>query len=501
MLHLVELERAARVLDARLRRRRLQAIAQPDATSLVLTAYGGEGEERGRVYVRLVCRPESARVSEPASPPASSPRPPGFLQSLRAKLRSARIAGCRIRGGDRQLALRLETPEGELELLLALFGRRSNLVLLDAADRIVAALRPLAETRPELALGEPWIDPTSTPPKGGPDRFADVPDSELLAAIEAHYAELEARGETRSLRRRLEQALRKQARALDRKLEKLSHEMAEAEADTACEREGQLLKSVLPKVAKGDTRVVAHDFETEEEVVIPLDPTRTPAENLESLFKRYRKALRTLTKGGAQQEAVRADRGALAALQAELDALREEDQELVALAARPEVARLLERHAPAERPTPAGAGAPREKRLAGLVLPARLTPRRYRTAGGMEVWVGRSDAGNDHLTTRLARGNDLFYHLDGAPGSHVVLRTEGRSDPPAEAVLDACELAVHFSKARNASRADVHVVPIKNVRKPKGAKPGLVTVHGGKTVHLRRTPVRLERVLAARIEE
>ena len=116
---------------------------------------------------------------------------------------------------------------------------------------------------------------------------------------------------------------------------------------------------------------------------------------------------------------------------------------------------------------------------------ARLAPRRYPTAGGLEIWVGRSDAANDHLTTRLARGKDLFFHLDGAPGSHVILRTGGRDDPPSEALLDACELAVHFSRAKKASRADVHVVPIKNVRKSKGAKPGLVTVHGGRSVHLR----------------
>ena len=53
---------------------------------------------------------------------------------------------------------------------------------------------------------------------------------------------------------------------------------------------------------------------------------------------------------------------------------------------------------------------------------------------------------------------------DGAPGSHVILRTEGRDDPPSETVLDACELAVHFSKFRNARRADVHAVPRKQSR-------------------------------------
>ena len=83
----------------------------------------------------------------------------------------------------------------------------------------------------------------------------------------------------------------------------------------------------------------------------------------------------------------------------------------------------------------------------------------------------------------------------------MILRTEGRDDPPAEAVIDACELAVHFSKQKNAGRADVHVVPIKNVKKPKGAKRGLVYVTGGKSVHLRREPERLERLLKSKIDD
>ena len=115
--------------------------------------------------------------------------------------------------------------------------------------------------------------------------------------------------------------------------------------------------------------------------------------------------------------------------------------------------------------------------------------------------MGRSDEGNDVLSTRLARGNDLFFHLDASPGTHVVLRTGGRSDPPSESLLEACELAVHFSKQRKVTRAHVLVTPIKNVRKPRGAKPGLVAVSGGRRIDLRRDPRRLERVLAARVED
>jgi len=77
-----------------------------------------------------------------------------------------------------------------------------------------------------------------------------------------------------------------------------------------------------------------------------------------------------------------------------------------------------------------------------------------------------------------------------------VLRTGGRSDPPSEAILEAAELAVHFSKHRKVTEAHVLVAPIKGVSKPRGAKPGLVHVTGGRPLRLRRDPKRLERVLA-----
>jgi predicted ribosome quality control (RQC) complex YloA/Tae2 family protein len=253
-------------------------------------------------------------------------------------------------------------------------------------------------------------------------------------------------------------------------------------------------------VKRGDAEVVVQDFATGEDVTIALDPKLGPAENLARLFQRYRKGVRALTKGGAQHAAVAEARAAVAALEQELSGAADAAA-LEAFAARTAVARLLKRAAPGPPPAQKDRPEKRETKLAGRVVPAKYLPRRYQTAGELEIWVGRSDAANDYLSTRLARGKDLFFHVAATPGSHVILRTEGRDDPPSEAVLDACELAAHYSKAKNASRVDVHVVPIANVRKPKGSKPGLVEVHGGRNVHLRREESRLRRVLDARIEE
>jgi predicted ribosome quality control (RQC) complex YloA/Tae2 family protein len=502
VLSLAELERAARVAGARLAGHRLQEAVQPDGERVVLSFYGGGQVAGGRSHLCLCAGEKTARLSLVARPPRALPAPPAFTQYLRAHVVGARLLSLSLRGGDRQVALELETREGRATLLLQILGRRSNLYLLDAAQNVVAALRALSATRPELALGQPWRAPISPPPRRGEDRFAALPDAELLEAIEASYAQLEAQGASESLAQRIEQALRREERRLARKLEKIAAELEAAQAAARLARQGELLKGALGRVERGAARVVVRDFETGEDVEIALDPALGPAENLDAVFRRARKGVRRLTRGGAQDEAVRAAHRELEALLAELDAAQGDAERLRALAERPPLRALLERHAPAA-PAPGRrrAGPRATVLLAGRELPRRLVPRRYRTAGELEIWVGRSDEANDFLTLRLARGKDLFFHLDGAPGSHVILRTGGRSDPPAEALLDACELAVHFSKAKAAGRADVHVVPIANVGKPRGAKPGLVSVHGGRTVHLRREPARLARVLAARVED
>src|SRR5262249_48154152 len=134
-------------------------------------------------------------------------------------------------------------------------------------------------------------------------------------------------------------------------------------------------------------------------------------------------------------------------------------------------------------------------------VPGRLLPKRYRSVDGLEIWVGRSDQGNDYLTTILACKSDLFVHVEGSPGSHVVLRTEGDKVPPLESLLDACALAVHFSKQKGKQQASIRVAAIKSVRKPAGAKPGLVSVQHSRTIRFRQDPKRLERILAAYIKE
>jgi predicted ribosome quality control (RQC) complex YloA/Tae2 family protein len=256
----------------------------------------------------------------------------------------------------------------------------------------------------------------------------------------------------------------------------------------------------LHSIKPGARKAVATDYATGEVIEIPLDPKISPAANLASYFSRYHKESRGVRMIQQQLENLAASCAELEKTEEELDdILKKEPPDVEALddlASQPGIRRLINRYSPTRKYREAPARPLQKKEL-----PARLLPKRYRTEDGLEIWVGRSDEGNDYLTTRLARGNDLFFHLEGYPGSHVVLRTEGRANLPSRSLLDACELAVHFSKQKSAGNADVHVAPIKEVKKPKGAKPGLVYVRRGKTIHLRRDPKRLQNILAARLDE
>jgi len=498
MMCLCEVQHAAGVLESRLAGTILQRIVQADDLRLILEFYGQASIHR----VLLSCQPSFARVSVLADTPATGAAPRAFAQYLRAHCGRARFGGVQTSPADRRIGIRLTSQACSFEIVLSILGPRSNLYLLDQAGVLLVAMRPLETTRRDLVLGSAWRDPEGSPRSAGTDRWASVPDSEYLEAVEATYAALERTTAAEALARRLGQALQKEADFLDRKAFNMLQDLGEAMKAEEYRQKGELLKLALHSIRTGDESVTVTDYQSGEPVVIALNPRLSAAENLAAYFKRYQKELRGAGALSEQLQIVRKAQEDLAGLARRLDALVKSAghdlEALQGLAAEPRARKLLSRHDPvrrhrALRPQPPSPG--------GKDIPARLLPKRYRTEQGLEIWVGRNDDGNDYLTTRLARGNDLFFHLEGYPGSHVILRTEGRSDPPPQAVLDACELAVHFSQLKSARRADVHVAPIKAVRKPKGAKPGLVQVMRGKTIHLRRDPKRLESILAARLDE
>lgn len=199
---------------------------------------------------------------------------------------------------------------------------------------------------------------------------------------------------------------------------------------------------------------------------IPLEPQLSPIEQAQRLFKRAAKLERAAEIIPQRRAQLLADLDLLAQLA--LDAERATNQ--------PELAAVLD-----------------ELRKAGLLsspkaraakaAPAAGGPLRYRTSRGVEIVVGRNARQNEQVTFKLARPSDLWLHVRGAPGAHVVVRTSERT-PEEEDVLAAAQLAAYHSSRRGERKVDVIVTERRWVSRAPGGRTGQVVVSRERVVRV-----------------
>jgi predicted ribosome quality control (RQC) complex YloA/Tae2 family protein len=458
----------------------VDAVRAPSERAISLELFG----RAGPVRLLLSAEADLTRVHA-ASERVPRGDPPGrFEQLLRAELVGARLAAIETLAGDRVVALRLEGPRGEARLVAELTGRHGNLFLVGADGLIRASAgRNLSDRRP-LVPGAPYLPPAPPQAPGAPAlRFAPVPNERfpLSAAVERAYAAKEAERRLAEGRRRLREPVRAALASAARALARLAEEAARVPAAEADRRTADLLKSNLRLVKRGMREVAVTEW-TEEgprEVTLALDPALAPQANLERYYRRYRRIVDSAARVAERTAEVRAREAGLRALLARVDA-----------AAGEELPR-LEKEARRLGAAPRRAPAPRRKREE----PA-LPYRTFRALDGTAILVGRGAAENDALTRAVARGNDLWLHVRGVTGAHVVVRLERGKAPEQDTLLDAAHLAIHFSDARGEPQADVAYTRAKHVRKPRGAAPGAVVYTQEKVILLRVEPARLERLLA-----
>ena len=450
--------------------------------------------------LRLSADPEAARVQlQIASVKRHEGPSDPFFQQLEEELAGSRLHALEQVRSDRvvRLAFRREgEPAGEL--VAELTGRHANLIRLDRAARVSRVLVPPTPGKAgaaRLAAGASYTLPGGRregAPDAGPsllESYATSPDEGRLARLAPLSARVEhalggrtaSRQEEegrREILRRLEHRLAR-ARALVLGLEERQRSCAAAER---LRQDGELLLAHLGAIPRGASEIELPDsFQPDSPPRrIALDPGLAPRRNAEKLFARYKKLVRTAERLPEELELAR-------------ETVRELEPWLERAAAEPPEE--LERAAIAAGflTEPPPAPGPRAKKPE-----PRLPYLRFQGARGSEIRVGRNARDNDELTFRAARGNDLWLHTADSPGSHVVLRLERNAEPDPEEVLDAAHLAAHFSPLRGSTRVDVHVARQKEVKKPRKAPPGLVTLAGGKTLRLRIEPERLARLLSTR---
>ncbi len=443
-----------------------------------------------------------------------------FAQRLQADVVEGQVARVEAHAGERVVSVWIDAGRcGERRCLrLELFLHHANLLLLDRAERILGVLHPTARAAkdaaaPRLEVGATWRAPRTAGRKSSPSppdsagapataapleppllelaqRASGAAEAETVAPLSVYVAnvlgaqaeELARQRAKKDLAQRLERRAER-ARGLLAGLEK----KRDAAQGASREREnGELLLAHLAQVRRGMRSVEVPDSYAQDQDArrkIELDPKLSPQKNAERCFERFKKLERSAQHVEAELGLAK---DKLTRLESWLAALEAEDADPAPIEHAAVEAGLLE-------PLPATFQRERARETA---RPApRLPYRAFEGGQGSVIWVGRSAADNDVLSIKLARGNDLWFHTADAPGSHVVLRVQKEKPPHPEDVLDAAHLALHFSPLRGAARARVHVAERKFVHKPRGAKPGLVTLSGGRVLDLRAEPARLARLL------
>ena len=229
---------------------------------------------------------------------------------------------------------------------------------------------------------------------------------------------------------------------------------------------GELIKANLYAIEKGASYAVVQNYYDENlsEIKIPLNPSISPSNNAAKYFKDYKKtyvAEQTLTKLIEEDKKELTyidsvlDTLSRASTMAELDQIR---QELVDSG--------YIRRNPKSKPK--------------TYKPA---PKKYLSNSGFEIYVGRNNKENDFLTTRLADKSDIWLHTKNIPGSHTVIITNGK-EVDEETLLFAARLAAANSKGANSENVPVDYTRIKFVKKPNGAKAGMVIYTDNKTLYV-----------------
>ena len=285
------------------------------------------------------------------------------------------------------------------------------------------------------------------------------------ALLDAFYTETEQRErmlqKSQSLRRTV-------TNLLERTRRKLAAQRKEREASLDREtlrRRGDIVTANLHAMTRGMTVLRAEDFYQEDmpEIEIPLRPELSPQQNAARFYKEYNKAKHAekilaeqIARGEIEEEYLGAVLDELNRAESERD-LAEIRAELEAGGYVRSADRRRQQKQPASRPM------------------------RFRSSDGFEILVGRNNRQNDQLSLKTARRDDLWLHIQKFHGTHVIICCAGAPVPDGT-ITEAAMLAAWYSQAREGQNVPVDVTQVRNLRKPNGAKPGMVVYDRYRTV-------------------
>ncbi|MFO0676361.1 MAG: NFACT RNA binding domain-containing protein [Polyangiaceae bacterium] len=404
----------------------------------------------------------------------------GPQRKLRVEIEGARIVGVSPHA--------LLLARGDLRIVVGLQG---------GGPKAVRAIFVRPATRIEIDEGlhapEGFVVPFVEAPREGEDGDG-TGDAGPLALVE--------RARTDRERVVLASALDAAITRVERRARAIRGDLTKMDALELRAQRATMFVAEASRAPRGTRELTTVDWTggSAETVTFPVDPSTSARAQIDALFKRARR----------MKEGRKFATSRLASCDATVDALRNLKARLVDADAATLQTLLSDARAVAPKDVKLDRGSRGPSRSGDRLASSRdksaggSTRRHFRTYeghGGNPIFVGKGGADNDILTMKVARPSDLFVHVKERSGAHVIVPLTKGASCPAEVLVDAALLAVHFSDMRGESVVDVQYAPRKYVRKPKGGPPGLVVVDREKVLVLRNDPSRLATLLAAATHE
>lgn len=427
-----------------------------------------------------------------------------FAQGLHAMIAGSRITAINVEERDRIVTLVIENRDRlGYSIKFELFGRRANILLIDEEGTIVRALRESRTETRHIAEGIPYpppVRPSARRKTIEPSIRFDSKDPSALQglalneAADGFFHDLELHARLERTRNTLLSQSRTATKRTRRAIDETENKIARARGAEKIKEEGDLLKAHFHLLARGMDKIeVTNIFSTERKsLTIALDPKLDPSQNLEAIYKRYRK----MSRSGPHLETM------LLKYEKRRDKLERLEKNLEQAVDLEEIEPLFDEMA-AEGLIKGFAGGSQSSQARDQSKSARgakVKPgnskniRRFFITRNQEALVGK-DGETNHRLLHQARGGDIWLHCHNTAGAHVVVPMAKNQNPSIESLLSAGQLALHFSQLRGAEQADVIYTERKYVRAIKGGKKGQVTVERFKTLRIRRDPALLQKIL------
>lgn len=485
---------------------KVQKVGQQNAFDLTLEVY-----LRGKTCFRLSCDPDLYGIGQADRFPRKGEPPKGLAQAAKPYLEGATLVGVEQVDLDRILVLNFVGERGPCRLIAELLGKQSNLVLVREDGQVSSAARWLGEGPDRRVMGgRPYLLPPSQTPRSeseldgfspffkrlatehpelpalvrqgrfqpsvsssGAYPYTVGPESEpcesFLRAWESVRSQTSVVDRFKAQKASLRGLLEKLSQGRKRSLEGAKSALESGQDAGGSQQMGELILAYQGQIKPGDGSVDVWDY-AGNPITIPLKPDLSAVENANRYFTKAKRAKERVPQLKEQVSRLELELYDLGKAIFDLDQAETEEafQKLADLAAQ---RRWLQ--------VQTGATKKEDRPYAGHRVSEMLGPKGYM------VLVGINATANDYLSTKVGKGNDLWFHVRGHTSAHVLVLTGGKPEKvPQEVLRYAAELAAKNSPLKHSQHVPVDYTLKKYVRKPRGSAVGTVVYTNEKTLHV-----------------